>query len=97
MTSSQDRFINCPVVDAVPDMFRQTVQHLTSRIEEHNKADSPLRLHLQQCQLEGNSAALSREIIDTSNNQTNLLTLEEIHITKEKPGLNARDEFRSRE
>ena len=75
----------------------QTVRHLTTRIEEHRKADSPVGLHLQQCQLEGNSADLSWEIIDRSNNQTKLLTLEAIHIRKEKPGLNTRDEFRSRE
>ena len=75
----------------------QTVRHLTTRIEEHKKADSPVGIHLQQCQLEGNSADLSWEIIDRSNNQTKLLTLEAIHIRKEKPGLNTRDEFRSRE
>ena len=33
----------------------QTVRHLTSRIEEDKKADSPVGLHLQQCQLEGNN------------------------------------------
>ena len=75
----------------------QTVRYLTTRIEEHKKADSPVGIHLQQCQLEGNSADLSWEIIDRSNNQTKLLTLEAIHIRKEKPGLNTRDEFRSRE
>ena len=75
----------------------QTVRHLITRIEEHKKVDSPVGLHLQQCQLEGNSADLSWEIIDRSNNQTKLLTLEAIHIRKEKPGLNTRDEFRSRE
>ena len=48
----------------------QTVRHLATRIEEHKKADSPVGLHLQQCQLEGNSADLSWEIIDRSNNQT---------------------------
>ena len=74
----------------------KTVRHLTTRIEEHKKADSPVGLHLQQCQLEGNSADLNWEIIDRSNNQTKLLTLEAIHIRKEKQGLNTRDEFRSR-
>ena len=69
--------------------------HLCRTIEEHKIADSPVGLHLQQCQLEGNSADLSSEIIDRSNNQTKLLTLEAIHIRKEKPGLNTRDEFRS--
>ena len=75
----------------------QTVRHLTTRIEEQKKADSPVGLHLQQCQLEGNSADLSWKIIDRSNNQTKLLTLEAIHVRKEKPGLDTRDEFRSRE
>ena len=53
----------------------QIVRHMTTRIEEHKKADSPVGLHLQQCQLEGNSADLSWEIIDRSNNQTKLLTV----------------------
>ena len=75
----------------------KTVRHLTTRIEEHKKADSPVGFHLQQCQFEGNSAALSWEFIYTSHNQTNLLLLEEIHIRKVKPGLNTRNEFRSRE
>ena len=48
----------------------QTVRHLTTRIEEHKKTDSPVGLHLQQCQLEGTSADLSWEIIDRSNNRT---------------------------
>ena len=42
----------------------QTGRHLTTRIEEHKNADSPVGLHLQQFQLEGNSADLSGEIID---------------------------------
>ena len=75
----------------------QTVRHLTTRIEEYKKADSPVGLHLQQWQLEGNSADLSWEIIDSSNNEPKLLTKEAKHIRKEKPGLNTRDEFRSRE
>ena len=74
----------------------QTVRHLATRIEEHKKADSPVGLHLQQCQFEGKSADLSCEIIDRSNNQRKMLTLEAIHIRKEKPGLNTRDDFRSR-
>ena len=86
MTSSQEWFINCHVVDALPPMS-----------DKHKKADSPLGLHLQQCQLEGNSADLSWEIVDRSNNQTQLLTLEALHVRKEKPGLNTRDECRSRE
>ena len=73
------------------------VPHLTTRIEEYKKADSPVGLHLQQCQLEGNSADLSWEVIDMSNNQTKLLAIEAIYIRKEKLGLNTRHDFRSRE
>ena len=75
----------------------QTLRHLTISIEEYKKVESALGLHLQQCHIEGNSADLSWKIIDRSNNQKKLLTLEAIHIRKEKPGLNTRDEFRSRE
>ena len=42
----------------------QTVRHLTTRIDKHKKADSPVGLHLQQCQLEENSANLSWQTID---------------------------------
>ena len=70
---------------------------LTSRIEEHKEADLSVGLHLQHCSLDGKSADLSWEIIDRSNNQTKLSTLEAKHIRKEKPGLNTRNEFRSRE
>ena len=65
----------------------QTVRHLTTRIEEHKKADSSVGLHCQQCQLEGNSADLCWEIKDRSNKQTKLSKLEVILIKKEKPGL----------
>ena len=68
MTSSQEWFINCHLVD--------TVRHLTTRIEEHKKADSLVGLHLQQCSLDGNSADLSWETTDRSYNQTKILTLE---------------------
>ena len=60
----------------------ETVRHLTARIEEHKKADSPVGLHLQQCQFEGNRVDLSWKITDRSNNRTKLLTLEAIHIRK---------------
>ena len=60
----------------------QTVRHLTASIEENKKADSPVGLHLQQCQVEGNCVDLSWEITDRSNNRTKLLTLEAIHVRK---------------
>ena len=60
----------------------QTIRFLTTRIEEHKKADSPVGLHLPQCQLEENSAGLSWDFLDKSNNQTKLFALEAIHIRK---------------
>ena len=51
----------------------QTLRHLTFRIEEYKKAESPLGLHLQQYQLEGNSADLSWEFIDRLNNQKEIV------------------------
>ena len=71
---------------------------MITRIEKHKKADSPVVLHLQQCSLEGDSADLSWEVIlFMSNNLVKPLTLEAIHIRKEKSGLNTRDEFVSKE
>ena len=37
----------------------QSVHHLSTRIEELKKADSPVSLHLQHCCLDGNSADLT--------------------------------------
>ena len=74
----------------------QTVRHLTTRTEEHKKADSPVGLHCQQCQLEGNSTDFSWDFKDRSNKQTKLSKLEVKLIRKEKPGLNKRDEFRTK-
>ena len=78
-------------------MHFQTDRHVITRNEEHKKADSPVGLHLQQCSLEGNSADVNWKTIDRSNNQRKQLTIEAIHIRKEKPGLNTSDEFSSRE
>ena len=44
----------------------QTVRHLTTRIEEHHKEDSPVGQHLRECDRDGKSAELKSEIIDQS-------------------------------
>ena len=75
----------------------QTVRYLTTRSEEHKKADSPVGLHLQQCSLDGKSADQLNKTIDRLSNQTKLSKLKTIHARKEKPGFNTRDKFRSRE
>ena len=75
----------------------QTVRHLATRINEHRKGDSPLGQHLLECNKEvGGTAELKSEIIDQTANTHKLLTLEALHIWRERPKINTRDEFRSR-
>ena len=75
----------------------QTVRHFTTRIEEHKNVESSVGLQPRQCRLDGNSADVRWEIIDRSSNHKKLLLLEAIQIRKKKPGLNTRDELRSKD
>ena len=76
----------------------QTVRHLATRVDEHRKGDSPVGQHLLECNKEvGGTAELKSEIIDQTANTHKLLTLEALHIWRERPKINTRDEFRSRE
>ena len=75
----------------------QIVRHLTTRVKEHRKADSPVGQYLKECGGDSLSSELSWKIIDQANSNHKFLTLEALHIFKEKPGLNARDEIRSSE
>ena len=76
----------------------QTVQHSTTRVGEHSKGDSPVGQHLLECSKEvGGTAGLKSEIINETANTQKLLTLEALHICRERPRINTRDEFRSRE
>ena len=67
------------------------MRHLATRIAEHKKED------IRQCGEEATTPQLNWEIIDDSNNAMNLLTSEPLHDGKMRPGINTRDEFRSRE
>ena len=76
----------------------QTVRHLATRVDEHRKGDSPVGQHLLECNKEvGGTAELKSEIIDQTANTHKLLTLEALHIWRERPKINTREEFRSRE
>ena len=76
----------------------QTVRHLATRVDEHRKGDCPVGQHLLECNKEvGGTAELKSEIIDQRANTHKLLTLEALHIWQERPKINTRDEFRSRE
>ena len=66
--------------------------------DEHRKGDSPVGQHLLECNKEvGSTAELNSEIIDQTANTHKLLTLEAFHIWRERPKINTRAEFRSRE
>ena len=76
----------------------QTVRPLATRVNEHRKGDSPVGQHLLECNKEvGGTAELKSEIIDQTANSHKLLTLEALHIWRERPKINTRDEVRSRE
>ena len=75
----------------------QMVRHLTTRIEEHRKEDTPVGQHIRQCGSESGKSEFKWKIIDQASSSIKLLTLEALHIRKERSAINTRDEFRSRE
>ena len=75
----------------------QTTQYLTTRIEEHRKEDNPVGQHIRQCGSESGKSEFNRKIVDQASSNFKLLTLKALHIRKERPAINTRDEFRSRE
>ena len=76
----------------------QTLRHLATRVGEHRKEDSPVGKHLFEfIQEVGGTAELKSEIIDQTANTQKLLTLEVLHIWRERPRINTRDDFKSRD
>ena len=75
----------------------QTVRHLATRVDEHRKGDFPVGQYLLECNKEvGRTFELKSQIIDQTANTEKLFTVEALHIWRERPRLNARDEFSSR-
>ena len=72
----------------------QTTRHLATRLGEHCRKTSPVGDHLRNC---AQNAAIEHKIIDKSFNVQKLLTLEALHISRLRPTLNQREEYRSRE
>ena len=54
-----------------------------------------IRQHIRQCGSESGKLEFKWKIIDQASSSIKLLTLEALHIRKERPAIN--DEFRSRE
>ena len=76
----------------------QTVRNLATRVDEHRKGDSPVGQHLLEGNKEvGGTAELKSDIIDQTVNTHKLLTLEALHVWKERPRINTLDELRSQE
>ena len=75
----------------------QTVRHLTTRIEEHRKEDTPVGQHIRQCGSESGESEFKWKIIDQASSSIKLLTLEALHVRKERPAINMCDDFRGRE
>ena len=74
----------------------QTVRHFATRVDEHR--NSPVGQPLLECDKEvGGTAELKSEIIDQTANTHKLLILEALHIWRERPMINTRDEFRSQD
>ena len=73
----------------------QLCRHITTRVAERGKADSPKRVHAIECN--DDKAAFLWKILDQCSNQSKLMTLEVLYIRTLKPAMNTRDENRTRE
>ena len=71
------------------------VRHLNTRIEEHRKEVTPIGQHIRQCGSDSGKLEFNWKIIDHASSCIKTLTLEALHIRKERPAINTRDEFRS--
>ena len=73
----------------------QTSRHVTTRITEHQKKDSQVGQHLVECRGAWND--VEWKILDACRTVEKLMIIEAIYISKLKPALNTRDEYRGRE
>ena len=72
-----------------------TCRHITTRVTEHAKADSPMGKHA--IELNGDKTAFHWTIFDQCGNQSKLMTLEALYTRTPKPTINMCDEYRTRE
>ena len=73
----------------------KTFRHLATRISQHQKTDSPVGKHVVEgC---GSLAAFIFNIIDQCQDSEKLMTIEALRISRRKPQMNTRDEYKSRE
>ena len=73
----------------------QTCRHITTRVEELAKADTPMGIQAIECN--GDNTAFQWKILDQCGMQSNLMTLEALEIRTLKPAISTRDHYRTRE
>ena len=73
----------------------QTCRHITTRVAEHAKADSPMGTHAIECS--GDKTASQWKILDQCGNQSKLMALEALYIRTLKPSINMLDKYQTRE
>ena len=73
----------------------QTGRHLITRLQEHGRKGTPVAQHFTDCQVPTSKILPSSKILD-STSRSKLTTLESIYISKLRPQINNRDEFRSK-
>ena len=101
LKSSFDWYLKSHVVYEVPCngckslYVGQTCRHITTRVAEHAKADSPMGVHAIECN--GDKTAFQWKILDQYSKQSKVMTLEELYIRTLKPVINTRDENWTRE
>ena len=71
----------------------QTARHLRTRLSEHRRPTAPVGGHLAECAGRDN---FQLKILGGSCNLVKLLTLEALFISRLKPDLNSREEYRQR-
>ena len=86
--------ITCPRCEAC--YVGETSRHLQVRITEHVQRVGPMKKHLAECR-----STIQEENVDilqtSSRGEEYLLTLEALHIREQKPKINTKDEYKSRE
>ena len=85
--------ITCPGCQS--SYVGQTTRHLTTRIQEHARPASHGGSHLRNCSQTMQDADVN--IIDRTNSNAKLLTLEALHISRRAPSINQKEEYRKRE
>ena len=87
--------ISCPGCNSCH--VGKTVRHLITRKIEHRRDSAPVGSHLKECGAD--KAAVEARILDRclDTNKTNKrLTIERLHISRRRPALNTREEYRQK-